>query len=225
MLLQYKIQGKAQEVVSSLPLADSLQYDIVKEAMLRAYKLVREAYQQRFRGHRKSPSLTNVAFAREKGTLFDRWCSACKVTDYAVLRELVLVEEFKKRLHDRLVVYLNEQKVTSLSATAVSGPVRPRSPPSPSTQVGCTTTSVKEEHESFYCPKRGHIIANCVSLKRKETSHSASSEHQPKGLGLIQGIPSGTCPAPRLRLDLCFQSFTFHGVVSLPENPEEARSI
>lgn len=49
LLLQCKINGKAQEVVSLLPLTDSLKYDVVKEAILRAYR-------QKFRGHRKSPS-------------------------------------------------------------------------------------------------------------------------------------------------------------------------
>lgn len=159
------------------------------------YKLVQEQYRQRFRGHRKSPPPNKCSICpRKRDSLI------------AGVPPVFLVEEFKKRLPNRLVVYLNEHKVTSLSATAVSGPVRPRSPPSPSIQVGCTSTSVKEEHECFCCPKRGHIIANCVSLKRKEPSHSASPKHQPKGLGLIQGIHSGTCPAPRLRLDLVFST-------------------
>lgn len=71
LLLQCKIHGKTQEVVSSLPLSDSLQYDSMKE-------LVPEAYRQRFRGHRKSPSQTYVDLTREKSSLFNRWCSGCK---------------------------------------------------------------------------------------------------------------------------------------------------
>lgn len=118
-LLQCKINGKAQEVVSALPLADSLKYDVVREAILRAYELVPEAYRQKFRGHRKSPTQTFVEFARDKGALFDRWCSASKVTDFGELRELILIEEFKRSLPDRLVVHINEHKVTSLSAAAV----------------------------------------------------------------------------------------------------------
>ena len=42
-----------------------------------------------------------------------------KVADYKSLREMVLVEEFKRCLPDRIVVYLNEQKVSSLSCAAV----------------------------------------------------------------------------------------------------------
>lgn len=51
--------------------------------------------------------------------LFDRWCTSNKVSDFHALRELVLLEEFKSCTPERIVVYLNEQKVTSLSQASV----------------------------------------------------------------------------------------------------------
>ena len=119
LLLQCKIHGKAQEAVAALPLEESLNYESVKMSILRAYELVPEAYRQKFRNHKKAPAQTYVEFAREKGTLFDKWSNACKVTDVHALRELVVLEEFKNCLPDRIVVYLNEQKVSSLSAASV----------------------------------------------------------------------------------------------------------
>ncbi|XP_013889416.1 uncharacterized protein LOC106536648, partial [Austrofundulus limnaeus] len=62
ILLQCKIKGKAQEVVASLPLVDTLDYEKVKAAILKAYELVPEAYRQRFRAFKKSPSQTYVEF-------------------------------------------------------------------------------------------------------------------------------------------------------------------
>ncbi len=47
LLLQCKLTGKAQEVCATLSLEDSLKYDAVKAAILRAYELVPEAYRQR----------------------------------------------------------------------------------------------------------------------------------------------------------------------------------
>lgn len=44
----------------------------------------------------------------------------CKVDSFASLRELILVEEFRKSLNESIVVHLNEQKMSSLSATAVT---------------------------------------------------------------------------------------------------------
>lgn len=85
LLLQCQMYGKAQEAVAALSLEDSLKYDCVKTAILRAYELVSEAYRQKFRNHKKSPSQTYVEFAREKGVLFDKWSSSCDATDFNTL--------------------------------------------------------------------------------------------------------------------------------------------
>ncbi len=53
LLLQRRLTGKAQDVCTSLSLEDSLNYDMVKTAILRTYELVPEAYRQRFRNHKK----------------------------------------------------------------------------------------------------------------------------------------------------------------------------
>ena len=119
LLLQCKLSGKAQEVLASISLEDSLDYEIVKTTVLRAYELVPESYRQKFRSCKKSPDRTFMEFAREKATLFDQWCTATKTTDFSSLRELVLLEEFKNSISERIVTYLNEQKVMSLSQAAV----------------------------------------------------------------------------------------------------------
>ncbi len=93
LLLQCRLFGKAQEVCSTLSLEESLKYESVKSAILRAYELVPEAYRQRFRKHKKSPTQTFVEFAREKGVLFDKWCTASKASDFDSLRELMLLED------------------------------------------------------------------------------------------------------------------------------------
>ena len=47
--LQCKLTGKAQEILAALSLEDSLSYEAIKTAVLRAYELVPEAYRQKFR--------------------------------------------------------------------------------------------------------------------------------------------------------------------------------
>ncbi len=95
LLLQCNFVGKAQEVCSALSIEESLDYDIVKAAVLRAYELVPEAFRQRFRSCSKSVKQTFVEFAREKIILFEKWCFAIKITTFEELRELVLLEDFK----------------------------------------------------------------------------------------------------------------------------------
>ncbi|KAK3087667.1 hypothetical protein FSP39_008934 [Pinctada imbricata] len=48
-LLQSVLIGKAAEVYSALSIAESSDYDKVKDTILRAYQLVPEAYRQKFR--------------------------------------------------------------------------------------------------------------------------------------------------------------------------------
>lgn len=66
LLLQCSLTGKAQEVCSALPIESSLDYDIIKAAVLRAFELVPEADRQKFRRHMKTARQSYVEFAREK---------------------------------------------------------------------------------------------------------------------------------------------------------------
>lgn len=74
---------------------ENLHYDSAKAVIFRAYELVPEAYRQKFRNHKKTPSQSHEEFAREKGPLFDKWSTACKAWDCETLRELILLEDFK----------------------------------------------------------------------------------------------------------------------------------
>lgn len=66
---------------------------------------------------KKTGNQTYGAFTHEKSTLFDKWCHATK--DFAQLWKLVLEEEFKNCLPEKILVYLNEQKVSTLLQSAV----------------------------------------------------------------------------------------------------------
>ncbi|KAJ8029608.1 hypothetical protein HOLleu_29048 [Holothuria leucospilota] len=97
ILIQSNFTGKAQEVYSALSIEDSMDYDKVKKAILQAYELVPEAYRQKFRKYRKADTQTYVEFAYQKERHFDRWCASKKVFTFDTLRQLMLVEEFKRR--------------------------------------------------------------------------------------------------------------------------------
>lgn len=117
--MQSKIRGKALQVVVVLHPEESIQYADEKAAVLHAYKLVPEANRQ-FWPHRNDTTQTYMGFAGEQGNVFDRWRTACNVEGFASPRELILVEEFRKSLPESIVVHLNEQKMSSLSAIAVT---------------------------------------------------------------------------------------------------------
>ena len=99
LLLQSVLVGKAQEIYGSLSVEQNSNYEHVKEAILKAYELVPEAYRQKFRNYLKYDSKTHVEFAREKENLFNRWCHSKEIgKDFKKLKQMVLLEEFKDKV-------------------------------------------------------------------------------------------------------------------------------
>ena len=61
-----------------------------------------------------------MKFVREKEAPFDQWCTAKQVdNDYHKLRQLLLVEEYKKCLQSDVKMYLDEQNADSFQQAAV----------------------------------------------------------------------------------------------------------
>ncbi|XP_057674676.1 uncharacterized protein LOC130905366 [Corythoichthys intestinalis] len=203
-LLQSKLIGKARDVMNKMPLRDSMTYATLKETVLRSYSLVPEAYRQRFRVHRKAPEKTFVEFASEKQTLFNRWLKASEVTDFKSLCDLILMEDFKNSLSDRLATYLNEQKVTDVSEAAVlideyvithrhhidkkdDFEKRDKSKSSFKSRSwsGRGSSPPSAERRCFLCHKNDHLIANCPERKNDD----CKAESSPIGLCAVRSEP------------------------------------
>ena len=120
LLLQSVLVGKAQEIYGSLSVEQSSNYEHVKEAILKAYELVPEAYRQKFRNYLKFDSKTHVEFAKEKENLFNRWCHSKEIgQDFKKLKQMVLLEEFKDKVRPDIRSHLDEQKVEELEKAAI----------------------------------------------------------------------------------------------------------
>ena len=111
---------------------------------MKGYELVPEAYRQKFRSFEKLGCQTYVEFARAKEQLFDRWCHSQKVDkDHDKLRQLILIEEFKRCIRSDVRTFIDEQKAETLEdaarladefslshkVTFVEKPKRPYPPP------------------------------------------------------------------------------------------------
>ena len=110
LILQSVLIGKAREIYTQLGVEQSHHYETVKELILKGYELVPEAYRQKFRNCKKNSNQTHVEFARNKEQLFDRWCCSKKINqNYDKLRQLVLVEEFKRCIQSDVKTFLDEK--------------------------------------------------------------------------------------------------------------------
>lgn len=104
-----------------------------------------------------------------------------QVNDFASLRELILLEDFKKCAPEHYAVYLNEKKVSQQSEAAVfadeymlphkevfATPCKQDSSLLGSRPVvNVTPVRSKDERECYYCHAKGHVVKNCLQAKRK----------------------------------------------------------
>ena len=217
LLLQSVIIGKAREIYTQLTVQQSSSYDTVKELILKAYELVPEAYRQKFRNCKKENEQTHVEFARTKEQLFDRWCSSKKIgSDHEKLRQLMLVEEFKRCINSDIKSFLDEKQVETLEAAAQladdyalthkvsfinkSNPSRrpffphsgskhsPSNPPGSHSQTITPKPKPSGENKDQnplsqpicnYCKRTGHIISECLHLKRKKNKRGLNLQALP----------------------------------------------
>ena len=248
LLLQSVVIGKAREIYTQLSLEQSSDYDKVKELILKAYELVPEAYRQKFRDCRKEHDQTHVEFARTKEQLFDRWCSSKKVgSDHEKLRQLMLVEEFKRCINSDVKGFLDEKEVETLDLAArladdyslthkasfvnkpffrkpfnsqskftpQSRPFSPQSKPySPQSGPKFNPSNPSDNSSHSFTPKpkfsgenkgqsplsqpicnywkqSGHIISECVALKRKRKKEKQESP-KPTGLTSLRLKPQSS---------------------------------
>uniref|UniRef100_A0A1A8I1B8 Gypsy retrotransposon integrase-like protein 1 n=1 Tax=Nothobranchius kuhntae TaxID=321403 RepID=A0A1A8I1B8_NOTKU len=228
LLLTCRLTGKALQVVSALSPTDGASYDKVKSAVLTAYELVPEAYRQRFRFEKPKLNQSYVEYAHLKSVIFEKWCTASHVSSFAELKELILIEEFKRHLPERLVLYLNEQKVNSFSEAALLADefslthrvreIRTKANREFRPSVRISPNSAPEKPECFYCHKRGHVIRDCYSLKLKNRRTGSSPN---KDRTEIACCDKTNAEQP----NLCFKPFLSEGFVSLPGSEDDTKVV
>lgn len=119
VMLQSVLIGKAQEAYSALNAVESQSYNTVKEAILKAYELVPEAYRQRFRTWQKSDKQSHVEFARDLRKHSNRWCSAMEVITFKELCEAMVLEQFKNCVPPEVATHIAERGVKTASEAAI----------------------------------------------------------------------------------------------------------
>jgi len=109
------LSGKAMVAYAALTPEDAVQYDKVKEAILRRYKFNEETYRQRFRQDRKKSEESYREYADRLGDHFARWVDSQAVS----LKELVMIEQFLVGIPEDLRIWLRERE-THINQTSCS---------------------------------------------------------------------------------------------------------
>ena len=254
LLLQSVLIGKAREIYIQLGVEQSHHYETVKELILKGYELVPEAYRQKFRNCKKDSNQTHVEFARNKEQLFERWCCSKKIDqNYDKLRQLMLVEEFKRCIQSDVKTFLDEKQVEILEEAArladdyylthkVSFIAKPKPtsshpqnkfmsgnssgmPSQSNTPKPNSTSETKSQYPLSrptcnYCKKPGHLVSECLKLKRKlerdEAKPTVLTTLRPRPQSSIKTntIDIVTKPKSDSTMEI-FEPFMLNGFVSL----------
>ena len=227
----------------------SSQYEIVKKAILKAYKLVPEAYRQNFRNYQKQDKQTYTEFARKKEVLFDRWCSSKEVAqDFTKLRQLILIEEFKGCLPTGVKTYIEEQKAESIqqaarltddyslthrgsfesftaNSSSASGEryIQSRNTAPVNTVKASSRNyrcAVAPSPVCNYCKRRGHVLSECWAHEKKKVNNPVMTViKQPLPHAKHQSQPEDQV-MPGMSLEE-EHPFVSEGFVSLTEEDEQ----
>ena len=207
ILLQKAFVGKAREIFAQLSVEQSQKYEYVKDVVLRGYQLNPEAYRQKFRNCQRDISQTFVEFARVKEQLFDRWCHSKKVNkDFEKLRQLILIEEFKRRIPFHMKTFIDEKQVENLQQAADLADeyflthgnfnqqrnqssdkqytANPSSGSDSFQQPVNSTLSIRSNSETpfcNYCKRRGHLRSECFYLIGNQPSTHDVQQPSPSG--------------------------------------------
>ena len=139
----------------------------------------------------------------------------------------ILIEQFKDCMPERTVIYLNEQKVTTLQQAAVLadelslthknifvGPEAYSRGDFPSPRGSASRVDDRRAFQTHplpskvaevcrYCKKPGHVMSQCFLLRRKEEAKTTAQ--RTKGVGLINTVSCHDQNDSLRRADKCFK--------------------
>ena len=114
LLVQIKLKGKAREAYACLDLAESTDYDVVKEAVLRTAELDPEVYRRKFRDIKKLPNMTYLEMARNCSIKFEKWLKSKSIQTIEQLKQLILLEHFYNQLYGNMKYEISKENIDNV---------------------------------------------------------------------------------------------------------------
>jgi len=105
------LTAQAKSLVNQMTIDDMSTYDKLKEFLLTEYKLTAREYKIRFKTAVKSAGETYTLFAARLRNLLSYYLKSRLVEDYETLIELLISDRLKGSLPQKLLNYINVQKV------------------------------------------------------------------------------------------------------------------
>ncbi|KAJ8026225.1 hypothetical protein HOLleu_34017 [Holothuria leucospilota] len=190
------LTGKGLEAYSALSAEEMKNYDVLKTAILKRYRLTEDGFRSKFRAAKPENGETPGQFIFRLSTYATRWIelSETKKT-YEELLNLIVKEQFLRSVHKDLSLFLKERYPKDLKAMASMAekyleahgrwPNRPRSAPNQTSNNSSNNTKPQNTGQGharplkrtcFVCGKEGHLARNCRNRVRSTTAACVSEE-------------------------------------------------
>ncbi|KAM7284642.1 uncharacterized protein ISCGN_001736 [Ixodes scapularis] len=196
------LTGEALSVVGRMAADAATNYTVLKQTLLQRFRYTEEGYRAKFREARPEKAETGRQFTGRLLGYFDHWQEMAKTErTYDALRDKIVSEQFLKRCHEKLTIFLRERGCQGLDKLAEAadhyleaqglvhlgrtnkdqeakllGKAKISKPPDATGRPAC-----------FLCNKQGHRAADCWSKSRgsnpkltvcwkcRKTGHKAES--------------------------------------------------
>ncbi|XP_068208711.1 uncharacterized protein [Palaemon carinicauda] len=108
LLIRSALKGKAAHIASQM--LEERDYYVLKKAVLDAYTITAEGYRQMFRNSIKGTTQTYLELFQVKLKLFRKWLESENITTFEQLQNLMVLEEFLRRIPSNISMYIRERQ-------------------------------------------------------------------------------------------------------------------
>ncbi|XP_029919926.1 uncharacterized protein LOC115368085 [Myripristis murdjan] len=162
------LTGKARAAYVAMAADDTLDYKMVKEAILTKYEINEEVYRQRFREPDIQPGETPREFYNRLRDLYQKWMQPEKKTKEQV-GEVLILEQFYRSLSPELRVWVKERNPTSAreAAELVENFLAARRGPKTFRQVRGPLDVLQEAWVSQKAGSSNNVLAYVLRMREK----------------------------------------------------------
>ncbi|XP_068208290.1 uncharacterized protein [Palaemon carinicauda] len=108
LLIRSALKGKAAHIASQM--LEERDYYVLKKAVLDAYSITAEGYRQMFRNSIKGTTQTYLELFQVKLKQFRKWLESENITTFEQLQNLMVLEEFLRRIPSNISMYIRERQ-------------------------------------------------------------------------------------------------------------------
>ena len=175
------LRGRALTYFGELSPEDTLDYDRVKDLMLKRFAHTEDVLRGKFRSARPDLREDFSAFVARLCAYFDKWCDLAGVKDFSQLRDLMIRDQIYGSCHKDLIIFLQERKPSSLEELkSLAERYRVAHPNKPLARSAIVESQWVGTTEHVHAKTRNHSQTHNDFTHRTQNRHAGSNSSEPR---------------------------------------------